>query len=48
LHPSGTRVLINSLAVATGQIAWTIGRTRKAVDFVAHLKQAYQASDKHA
>ena len=39
----GTRVLINSLAVATGQIAWTIGSTRKAVDFVAHLKQAYQS-----
>jgi transposase len=38
----GTRVLINSLAVATGQIAWTIGATRTALDFVAHLKQAYQ------
>jgi len=38
----GTRVLINSLAVATGRIAWTIGSTRKATDFVAHLKQAYQ------
>jgi transposase len=38
----GTRVLINSLAVATGQIAWTMGATRKATDFVAHLKQAYQ------
>ncbi len=37
----GTRVLINSLAVAAGQIAWTIGTTRKATDFVAHLKQAY-------
>ena len=37
----GTRVLINSLAVATGQIAWSIGTTRKATDFVAHLKQAY-------
>jgi transposase len=37
----GTRVLINSLAVATGQIAWTIGATRKATDFVAHLKQAH-------
>jgi len=37
----GTRVLINSLAVAAGQIAWTIGTTRKAPDFVAHLKQAY-------
>jgi hypothetical protein len=31
----GTRVLINSLAVATGQIAWTLGATRKAPDFVS-------------
>src|SRR5713226_6972968 len=38
----GTRVLINSLAVATGHIAWTIGTTRKATDFVAHLQRAYQ------
>src|SRR4029450_8515594 len=38
----GTRVLINSLAVATGQIAWTIGATRTATDFVAHLQHAYQ------
>jgi hypothetical protein len=38
----GTRVLINSLAVATGQIAWTLRTTRKATDFVAHLQQAYQ------
>jgi len=38
----GTRVLINSLAVATGQIAWSIGTTRTATDFVAHLQQAYQ------
>jgi transposase len=38
----GTRVLINSLAVATGQIAWTLGATRRATDFVAHLQQAYQ------
>jgi transposase len=38
----GTRVLINSLAVATGQLAWTIGATRTAADFVTHLKQAYQ------
>src|SRR5215471_1294385 len=37
----GTRVLINALAVATGKIAWTIGTTRTATDFVAHLKQAY-------
>src|SRR5438552_6594984 len=38
----GTRVLINSLAVATGQIAWSIGTTRTATDFVTHLQQAYQ------
>jgi transposase len=38
----GTRVLINSLAVATGQLAWTMGATRTASDFVTHLKQAYQ------
>ena len=38
----GTRVLINSLAVATGQIAWTLGATRTATDFVAHLKHTYQ------
>jgi transposase len=38
----GTRVLINSLAVATGHIAWTSGTTRKATDFVAHLTRAYQ------
>jgi transposase len=37
----GTRVLINALAVATGKIAWTIGTTRTATDFAAHLKQAY-------
>ena len=36
----GTRVLINALAVATGQIAWTIGTPRTATDFVAHLTQA--------
>jgi hypothetical protein len=29
----GTRVLINSLAVATGQMAWSIGSTRKTPDF---------------
>jgi hypothetical protein len=39
----GTRVLINSLAVATGQIAWTIGATRKATDCVAPLKQAHKS-----
>src|SRR6202040_14575 len=31
----GTRVLIHALAVATGQLAWTMGATRKATDFVA-------------
>jgi hypothetical protein len=36
----GTRVLLNSWAVAAGQMAWTMGTTRKAPDFVAHLKQA--------
>jgi putative transposase len=39
----GTRVWINSLAVAPGHIAWTIGTTRKATDGVAHLKRAYQS-----
>src|SRR5438445_1422854 len=38
----GTRVLINSLAVATGHIAWSIGTTRTATDFVTHHQQAYQ------
>jgi hypothetical protein len=38
----GTRVLINSLAVATGQLAWSIGTTRTATAFVTHLQQAYQ------
>jgi transposase len=36
----GTRGLIHSLAVATGHIAWTLGTTRKATDFVAHLQRA--------
>jgi hypothetical protein len=43
----GTRVLINSLAVATGQMAWTIGRTRTATAFVAHLHQVYQRLPHH-
>jgi len=42
----GPQVLINSLAVATGQLAWTISATRKATDFVAHLKQASQSLPK--
>ena len=37
----GTRVRIHALAVGTGQMAWTMGATRKATDFVAHLPQAY-------
>ena len=39
----GTRVLLNSLAVATGHIAWTLGATRKTAAFVAHLKHVYQS-----
>jgi transposase len=39
----GTRVLIASLAVATGQLAWTLGKTRTSLDFVAHLKKAYRS-----
>jgi DDE superfamily endonuclease len=38
----GTRGLLNPLAVATGQMAWTSGRTRNAPDCVAHLQPAYQ------
>jgi len=38
----GTRGLSNSLAVATGHIAWSSGPTRTATDFVTHLQQAYQ------
>ena len=37
----GPRVLINALAVATGQSAWTIRVTRTTTDGVAHLQQAY-------
>jgi transposase len=38
----GTRVLLNALAVATGQLAWTIGATRTATEVVAHLQHASQ------
>jgi DDE superfamily endonuclease len=38
----GTRGVLNALVVATGQIAWTLGATRKRPDVVAHLKQVYQ------
>ena len=34
----GTRVLINSFVVPTGQIAWTIGQTRTSQDYAAHLR----------
>jgi transposase len=36
----GTRVLIDSLAVPTGQIAWNLGLTRTSEDFAAHLRHA--------
>jgi putative transposase len=36
-------VLINALAVTTGQIAWTISASRTTADFVAHLQQAYHS-----
>jgi len=36
----GTRVLINSFAVPTGQIAWNVGLTRTSEDFVIHLRHA--------
>ena len=39
----GTRGLIHALAVATGHIAWTLGSTRTATDFVAHLQRAYHS-----
>src|SRR4029450_6681136 len=39
----GPRVLINALAVTTGQIAWTISASRTTADFVAHLQQAYHS-----
>jgi transposase len=39
----GTRVLIHSLAVATGPRAWTMGATRKTTDFVVPLQQASQS-----
>jgi putative transposase len=38
----GTRVLIHALVVATGHIAWPLGRTRTATDCVAHLQRASQ------
>jgi len=34
----GTRVLINSFAVPTGQVAWNLGQTRTSEDFADHLQ----------
>ena len=36
----GTRALIASFAVPTGQVAWNLGQTRTAEDFAAHLRHA--------
>ncbi len=36
----GTRALINSFAVPTGQVAWNLGQTRTSEDFAAHLRHA--------
>jgi hypothetical protein len=33
----GTRALIASFVVPTGQVLWTLGKTRTSADFVAHL-----------
>jgi transposase len=33
----GTRVLIASFVVPTGQVVWNLGQTRASVDFAAHL-----------
>jgi hypothetical protein len=33
----GTRVLIASFIVSTGQVLWNLGQTRTSVDFAAHL-----------
>ena len=33
----GTRVLIASFVVPTGQVVWNLGQTRTSVDFAAHL-----------
>jgi hypothetical protein len=39
----GPRVRLNSLAVATGQRAWTMGATRKTTDVVVHRTRAYHS-----
>jgi len=33
----GTRVLIASFVVPTGQVVWNLGQTRTSIDFAAHL-----------
>ena len=36
----GTRALLASFAVPTGEVAWNLGTTRTSDDFVAHLRHA--------
>ena len=35
----GTRVLMGSFVVPTGELVWDVGQTRTSVDFAAHLKK---------
>ena len=35
----GTRALIGSFVVPTGEVVWDVGQTRTSVDFAAHLKK---------
>lgn len=39
----GTRVLFASLAVATGQVAWTLEQRRTSADFVLHVADTVEA-----
>jgi DDE superfamily endonuclease len=38
----GTRALIASFAVPTGEVSWDLGMTRTSEDFVAHLRHAVE------
>jgi DDE superfamily endonuclease len=38
----GTRVLIASFVVPTGQVVWNVGQTRTSADFAAHLAHVIQ------
>ncbi len=38
----GTRALIASFVVPTGQVVWNLGKTRTSADFVAHLANVVQ------